>query len=219
MKISVLTLFPQMFNGPFDYSIVRRAKDAKLLEINFVDIRNFGIGKHKMVDDKPYGGGHGMVLKVDVLKSAIDKVTDKKLSNTEQKIFLTSAKGETFNQGTAKELSKLKHLILICGHYEGVDERIKNYIDGEISIGDFVLTGGEIPTMLIIDSVARLIPGVLKDGVTENESFSEENVLEHPQYTRPEKFLGKNVPEILLSGDHAKIEQWKKNLKKKKLKA
>jgi tRNA (guanine37-N1)-methyltransferase len=209
MKISILTLFPQMFIGPFDYSIIKRAIDKNQVEINFIDIRSFGEGKHKIVDDKPYGGGIGMILKVDVLEKAISQTLDPKLERNEQRVILMSASGKTYNQGKAREYSGIKHLIIICGHYEGVDERILNYIDEEISIGNFVLTGGEIPAMLIIDSVVRLIPGVLKDNATKLESFSD-NLLEHPQYTRPEKFKGKDVPQVLLSGDHKKIEEWKK---------
>jgi tRNA (guanine37-N1)-methyltransferase len=150
-----------------------------------------------------------MILKVDVLEKAISQTLDPKLERNKQKVILMSASGKTYNQEKAREYSEIKHLIIICGHYEGVDERILNYVDEEISIGDFVLTGGEIPAMLIIDSVARLIPGVLKDNATKLESFSD-NLLEHPQYTRPEKFKGKDVPQVLLSGDHKKIEEWKK---------
>lgn len=212
MKVSILTLFPQMFSGPFDSSIIQRAKEKKLIEINFIDIRNFGIGKHRTVDDKPYGGGVGMILKVDVLKKALDETIDEKLKKTEQKIILLSASGNQYKQKTAREFSKLKHLIIICGHYEGVDERIKEFIDYEISIGKFVVTGGEIPAMLIIDSIGRLIPGVLKQDATSNESFSDENqYLEYGQYTRPEKFDDLEVPKILLSGNHEKINEWKKN--------
>lgn len=205
-----------MFEGPFDYSIINRAKEKGIVEIKFIDIREFGIGKHKMVDDKPYGGGIGMVLKVDVLKKAIDAALDPKLLRNGQKIILTSAKGKTFNQTLAKEYSNLKHLIIICGHYEGVDERILAYVDEEVSIGDFVLTGGEIPAMAITDSVARLIPGVIKEGATRSESFSDESILEYPQYTRPEVFNGQEVPKILLEGNHAKIEEWKNKSKKTK---
>lgn len=210
MKISILTLFPQMFQGPFDYSIINKAIKDKRLDINFTDIRKFGIGKHKIVDDKPYGGGIGMVLKVDVLSKAIEKTIIKNLSKDEQKIILLSASGGKYDQNQARNFSKLKHLILICGHYEGVDERIKSLIDYEVSIGDYVLTGGEIPAMVITDSVARLVNGVLKKEATEMESFSDENTLEHPQYTRPRNFGKLEVPEILLSGNHAKIDQWKK---------
>lgn len=205
-----------MFQGPFGYSIIKRAIEDGHVKINFLDIREFGIGKHKMVDDKTYGGGHGMVLKIDVLKPAIDSVIDHKLTKDEQKIILTAATGKTFKQQTAKQYSKLKHLIIICGHYEGVDARIREFIDEEVSIGDFVLTGGEIPTMAIIDSVVRLIPGVLKEGVTENESFADENILEHPQYTRPDEFEGLKVPAVLLEGNHGKIAEWRNKSKKTK---
>ncbi len=217
MKITILTLFPQMFKGPFDFSIIKRAIEDKKIQINLVDIREFGEGKHKVVDDKPYGGGIGMVLRVDVLERVINSVKDGKLNKDEERIILTSASGKTYNQTKAKEYSNLKHLIIICGHYEGVDERIMEFVDEEISIGDFVLTGGEIPAMLIADSVARLVPGVLKEGATKLESFSDDS-LEHPQYTRPENFKGLKVPEVLVSGNHGKIEEWKKaeSLKKTK---
>ena len=216
MKISILTLFPQMFIGPFDCSIIKRAKEKKLVEINLVDIRSFLIGKHKTVDDKPYGGGQGMILKIDVLSPAIDSVKNKKLKKGEEKVILMSAKGDTYNQKLAKDYSKLKHLIIICGHYEGVDERILNYIDAEVSVGDFISTGGEIPAMLITDSIVRLIPGILKIGVVENESFTTENILEHPQYTRPESYDGKSVPKVLLEGHHKNIGTWKEENKKTK---
>lgn len=215
LKITILTLFPQMFTGPFDFSIIKRAVEDEKIQINLVDIRDFGEGKHQVVDDKPYGGGIGMVLKVDVLEKAINSVKDKKLNKDEQKIILTSASGKNYNQTKAREYSKLKHLIIICGHYEGVDERIMEFIDEEISIGEFVLTGGEIPAMLITDSVVRLVPGVLKEGATRLESFSDET-LEHPQYTRPENYKGLKVPEVLLSGNHGKIEEWKRNESLKK---
>lgn len=201
-----------MFSGPFDESIVKRAIDQGLVSIDFVDIRDFGIGTHKSVDDTPYGGGQGMVLRVDVLQAAIDSV--KKSSDEHKtKVFLLDAAGESFNQQKAVELSKLDHLILICGHYEGVDARIENYIDGKISIGNFVTTGGELPAMLVVDSVARLVKGVLKEGVTDNESHSEslEGRLEYPQYTKPDIFEGQQVPQVLKSGDHKKIEVWKKS--------
>lgn len=219
MKISILTLFPQMFKGPFDFSIVNRAIEKKAVEVKFIDIREFGLGKHKTVDDKPYGGGIGMILKVDVLKKAIDNAFDKYLSKNEQKIILLSASGKIYTQQKAKEFSKLKHLIIICGHYEGVDERIKEFIDEEISVGEFVLTGGEIPAMIIVDSITRLTKGVLKKGATEQESFSGKNmILEHPQYTRPVKFENLSVPEILLSGNHKLISEWREQQSIKKTK-
>lgn len=209
MKITILTLFPEMFKGPFDVSIIKRAKEKKLVDIEYINIRDFGIGKHKLVDDTPYGGGNGMVLRVDVLHKAIEKAKDKKLKGDAQKVILLGAHGKTFNQKTAESLSKLKHLIIICGHYEGFDERIKNFVDEEISIGDFILTGGEIPAMLITDSIVRLIKGVLSDGSAALESFSP--YLEHPQYTKPQIYEDKSVPEILLSGNHKSIETWRKN--------
>ncbi len=207
MKISVITLFPKMFASPFNESIIKKAIEKKLIELEFIDIREFGIGKHKLVDDTPYGGGKGMLLRVDVLHKAIEKAKIKKYSKREQKVVLLSAHGKTFNQSKAKSFSKLKHLILVCGHYEGFDERIKKYIDQEISVGDFVLTGGEIPTMLIVDSVARLVKGVLSKGSLENESFSP--LLEYPHYTKPREYNGTKVPEILLSGNHPKINEWR----------
>lgn len=208
-----------MFAGPFDHSIIKMAQTKKLVEINFVDIRNFGIGKHKMVDDKPYGGGVGMILKVDVLKKAIDSVVSPKLTKTEQKIILLSASGKRYNQKFARSFSKLRHLIIICGHYEGVDARIEEFIDGEISIGDYILTGGEIPAMVLTDSVTRLIEGVLKKTATDAESFSGKDFkLEHSQYTRPSKFKGLIAPEILLSGNHKNIEEWKEKDALKKTK-
>lgn len=208
MKISILTLFPEMFTGPFDNSIIKRAKEKKLLTLAYVNIRDFGIGKHKTVDDTPYGGGNGMILKVDILHQALEKTKNKKLAKNEQKIVLLSAHGKTFNQKRAQNFAKLKHLIIICGHYEGFDERIKGFIDEEVSIGDFILTGGEIPAMLITDAVARLIKGVLRDGSVASESFSP--WLEYPQYTKPQEYNGLPVPKILLSGNHKQIEQWRK---------
>jgi tRNA (guanine37-N1)-methyltransferase len=208
MKITILTLFPEMFQGPFDASIIKRAKEKKLINIKYINIRDFGIGKHKLVDDTPYGGGNGMVLRVDVLHKAIEKAKDKKLKGDAQKVILLSAHGKTFNQKTAQKFSKLKHLIIVCGHYEGFDERIKNFVDEEVSIGDFILTGGEIPAMLITDSIIRLIKGVIRDGSAALESFSP--YLEHPQYTKPQKYENLSVPEILLSGNHKCIETWRK---------
>jgi len=207
MKISILTLFPQMFEGPFKHSIIKRAIDKNLLSVVFIDIRDFGLGNHKIVDDTPYGGGNGMVLRVDVLEKAIEQAKDKKLRKSEQKVVLLSAKGETFNQKIAKDYSKLKNLILVCGHYEGFDERIKNFVDEEVSVGDFILTGGEIPAMLIADAVARLVKNVIKDDSSLFESFSP--FLEYPHYTKPQIYKNLKVPEILLSGNHEKINEWR----------
>lgn len=214
MKITILTLFPEMFAGPFDHSIIKNAKEKELVDIRFINIRDFGEGKHKMVDDTEYGGGIGMVMKVDVLHKAIEKsrISKKELTGQE-KVILLSATGKTYSQKTAEELSELDHLILICGHYEGVDERIKDYIDEEISIGDFVVTGGEIPAMLMVDSVTRLVHGVLPVGATTDESFSEidgKTLLEYPHFTKPREYKEKKVPEVLLSGNHPKIHEWRK---------
>jgi tRNA (guanine37-N1)-methyltransferase len=207
MKISIITLFPEMFTGPFDSSIIKRAIDRKLIEINFVNLRGFGLGDHQTVDDTPYGGGKGMILKVDVLQAAIADTKDKKLKSNEQKVVLLGAHGKQFKQGVAQNFSKLKHLILICGHYEGFDERVKEFIDEEVSIGDYILTGGEIPAMLITDAVSRLVGGVIKEDSAAFESFSP--YLEYPQYTKPQDYNGLKVPEVLLSGDHAKINTWR----------
>jgi tRNA (guanine37-N1)-methyltransferase len=222
MKISILTLFPEMFTGPFSESIIKNAQKKNLVDINFVNIRDYGIGPHKMVDDSPYGGGIGMVMKVDVVKNAIDAVKVNSLKSPSQKVILLTADGKTYNQRIAETYAKLEHLIIVCGHYEGIDERVRDFVDEEISIGDFVLTGGEIPSMLITDSVVRLIDGVLKQGVTNLESFShsdgESVLLEYPLYTKPQNFDGLSVPEILLSGDHKKIAEWRKNESIKKTK-
>lgn len=204
-----------MFEGPFDHSIIKRAKERKSVEIEFIKIRQFGIGKHKLVDDTPYGGGAGMILRVDVLVNAIEsaKCTG---SSCKEKVILLDAAGKTFTQKVANEYSSLDHIILICGHYEGVDHRIYSFIDDSISIGDYVLTGGEIAAIVVTDAVSRLLPGVLgKEASWQNDSFqatSKENqpLLEHPQYTRPETFRQLSVPEILLSGNHKKISQWRK---------
>jgi tRNA (guanine37-N1)-methyltransferase len=216
MKISILTLFPEMFKGPFDYSIIKKAIDKKIVNINFVNIRGFGVGTHKIVDDKPYGGGKGMILKVDVLDRAISKTKDLKVKNPAgrgQTVVLLTPEGITFNQSIAQRLSKLKHLILVCGHYEGLDKRVHKFVDEKISIGDFIVTGGEIPAMLITDAVTRLIKGVLKKGVTNKESFSlpagrQDPLIEYPQYTKPRRYKNLHVPKILLTGHHKKIDDW-----------
>lgn len=200
-----------MFLGAFDNSIIGRAKKKNQISVNLVDLRKFGEGSHKIVDDKPYGGGVGMVLRVDILHKAIESVKEKKGS---EKVVLMDARGEVYDQRRAEEFSKIDHLIIVCGRYEGFDERIMKYIDYSISIGDFVLTGGEVPAMAIVDSVTRLIPEVLlKKEAISLESFSESErgrILEHPQYTRPEIYEGERVPGILLSGHQAKIDKYRK---------
>ncbi len=209
MKVSIITLFPEMFANVLDVSILGRAKKKGLLETALINLRDFGIGSHQQVDDRPYGGGVGMILRPDVLAEAV-KYAKKGSKSKKTLTILMSASGQTFNQKQAGVMSRIDHLILVCGHYEGVDDRfIKTYIDLEISIGDYILTGGEIPAMVVVDSVVRLIPGVLeKVEATQNESFSND-LLEHPQYTRPTDFEGEPVPEVLVSGDHAKIQEWR----------
>lgn len=215
MKISILTLFPQMLAGPFEHSILKRAQEKKLVEIELVNIRDFGIGRHKIVDDTPYGGGAGMVLRVDVIDKALQSVTCnlKRKTCNERKVLL-DARGERFTQKRATGLVRYDHLILIAGHYEGVDERVRQYlIDETVSIGDYVLTGGEIPAMVIVDSVTRLIPGVIKEESYHHESFSLQTsgklLLEHPQYTKPQVYKNYSVPQVLLSGNHKEIEKWR----------
>ncbi|MEK7119084.1 MAG: tRNA (guanosine(37)-N1)-methyltransferase TrmD [Patescibacteria group bacterium] len=209
MTISILTLFPEMFAGPFDHSIIRRAKDKNIVHINFVNIRDFSSDTYKTVDDHPYGGGVGMIMRVDVVNRALEHM--KALcKRTSCKTILLDPQGTPYTQAKAKELSSIDHLILICGHYEGVDERVRSLVDETISIGDFIVTGGEIPAMVLIDSVVRLLPGVLKkDTATLDESFTQP-LLEYPQYTRPKEFNGMAVPNVLLSGNHAAIDKWKK---------
>ncbi len=205
MKISIITLFPEVFKTLVKTSILDKAQSAGKLKVELVDLRKFGIGRHKQVDDRVYGGGIGMILRIDVLDAAIKKV---KSRLRRSRVILLTPQGETLNQKKVKELSKEKHLILICGKYEGVDERVRELVDEELSIGDYVLSGGEVPAMVVLDSVSRLLPGVLEDEATQLESFSQ-NLLEPPQYTRPEDYKGMEVPKVLLSGNHGEIEKWR----------
>lgn len=211
MVISILTLFPDMFSGPFSYSIVKRAQEKELVKINLVNIRDFATDAYKTVDDKPYGGGVGMILKVDVIDRALQYVNNQQLAINNKRTVLLDPKGAQYTQAKAKKLSTYDHLILVCGHYEGVDERIRTLVDESISVGPYILTGGELPAMVLTDSVTRLITGVLKPEATHTESFSEKDILEPPAYTRPEEYKGMKVPEVLLSGNHAEIEKWKKS--------
>lgn len=220
MKISIITLFPRVFDPILNTSILKRAQTKGKISFELIDLRGFGEGKHKIVDGRPYGGSAGMILKPDILAKALKSIVSKLPSkNYKLRIILTSASGKPYKHSKALELSKLDHLIIVCGHYEGVDQRfIEKYISEEISIGDYVLTGGEIPAMVIIDSVVRLIPEVLKkQEATINESFAE-GLLEYPHYTRPEVFENKKVPEVLLSGNHGQIQKWRnqKSLEKTK---
>lgn len=203
MKFSVLTIFPEMFD-PLKTSILGRAEKNNLIELEIIDIRDFADNKHKKVDDTPYGGGAGMLMKADVIYDAI-----KSVQNEYSHIIYLSPKGETLTQEKVKELTQKKHLVLLAGHYEGIDQRVIDLcVDEEISIGDYVLTGGEIPTMVLIDSVARLVEGVISKD-SKLDSF-ENNLLEYPQYTRPEVFKNLEVPEVLKSGNHKKIAEWRR---------
>jgi len=208
MKIDIITLFPKMFEGPFNESIIKRAIEKNLVEIKINDLRKWGEGERRNVDDRPYSGGPGMIMRVDIIDSAL---TDLKRKNS--KIILLDAAGEKYTQQKAREFSKLDHIILVAGHYEGVDHRVhENLADEVISVGDYVLTGGEIPAMIVTDSVIRLLPSVLgKDESSLEESHKEPGYLEYPQYTRPENYKGWGVPKVLLSGNHKEIEKWKKN--------
>ncbi len=204
MKFDVLTLFPEMFEI-LNQSIIGKAIEKELIDINLINIRDFSKDKHKKVDDTPYGGGAGMVMKPDVVYDAYQSIKDRNA-----KVIYMSPQGKPLNQKKVEELSKENHLIILCGHYEGIDQRVLDKIvDEELSIGDYVLTGGEIPAMVLIDSVSRYVEGVLKEDSIKEESFSN-GLLEYPQYTRPEIFEGMKVPEILLSGHHENIEKWRK---------
>ena len=204
MKFDVLTLFPEMFKS-LEESIIGKAKEKNLIDINLINIRDFSKDKHKKVDDTPYGGGAGMVMKADVVYDAF-----KSIKQDNAKVIYLTPQGKTLNQKKVEELSKESHLILLCGHYEGIDQRvIDKIVDEEISIGDYVLTGGEIPAMVLIDSVSRYIEGVLSKDSTKEESFSN-GMLEYPQYTRPEVFENEKVPEILLTGHPENIEKWRR---------
>jgi len=222
MKFDIVTLFPKMFEGVFGESMIKRAVDKKLIEIKTHDMRQWAWNNYGAVDDKPYGGGVGMLIRVDVIAKAITDITNFQKTNLQfpnksqiinnnlqrekTRIVLTSARGKKFTQRDAERLGKYDNLIIICGHYEGFDERISELVDEEISIGDYVLTGGEIPAMTIIDSVTRLLPGVVGKYVSsKDESHSSDGYIEYPQYTRPEVYDGKKVPEVLLSGDPKKI--------------
>ncbi|MFH1540504.1 MAG: tRNA (guanosine(37)-N1)-methyltransferase TrmD [Elusimicrobiota bacterium] len=216
MQIDILTLFPSLFDSVFSQSILKKAVDKKIVKIKITDIRDFAEGKHKIVDDKPYGGGAGMIMMVPPVVKAVESVRCKiylttvgRVKNKNEKIILLSPQGKVFNQKKAKELSKYKHLIFVCGHYGGVDERVLKFVDEEISIGDYVLTGGEIPTMAVVDAVVRILPKVVaKSDSIKNDSHWIGG-LASSVYTRPYNFRNLKVPEVLLSGNHKKIEKWR----------
>ena len=212
MKIDIMTLFPKMVEGFLTESIIKRAINAGLVEINVIDFREFSLLNNKQVDDTPYGGGAGMILRCEPIFACLDY-----LKTSDAHVIMLSPEGSTYNQSKAIELAKYNHLILLCGHYEGFDERIKTQVDEVISIGDFILTGGEIPASAIVDSVVRLIPGVINNASLESESFNN-NLLDYPQYTKPAEYRGLKVPDILISGNHQKIAEYRASEQIKKTK-
>ena len=205
VRFDILTLFPEMIEGMLNQSILKRAIEKKIIEVNIINFRDFSTNKHSTVDDYAYGGGAGMLISVEPIHLAM-----KTIPNIDKAYkILTSPSGNVYNQNKAEKLSKLDHIVIVCGHYEGIDTRILDYIDEEISIGDYVLTGGEIPACAIIDSIARLVPGVISDESIVGESFTM-GLLEYPQYTRPYEYDGKKVPDVLVSGHHANIKKWQR---------
>ena len=207
MKLDIITLFPDMFKGPFDMSMLWKAQERKLVEIRLHDLREFGLGARRTVDDTPYGGGPGMVLKPEPMFAAVEAV---KADRPNAKVVILTPSGVPYKQQTAQELAQLDSLILICGHYEGYDERILSLADYQISIGDYVLTGGELPAMVVVDSVVRLLPGVLGHEDSAVDETFQDGLLEYPQYTRPVEFRGETVPEVLQNGHHAEIQRWRR---------
>lgn len=207
MKIDIITLFPEIFEQTLDHSMLHKAMEQSAVAFRYINLREYGIGPRQQVDDTPYGGGAGMLLKPEPMYAAVEFAKE---ANPNAKVLLMTPRGKTYTQVTAKRLAREEGLIVLCGHYEGFDERIMSLVDEEISIGDFVLTGGELPAMLIADSVVRLLPGVLGDArSSEEESFSQ-GLLEHAHYTRPQEFRGMKVPEDLLGGNHAVIRDWRR---------
>ena len=214
MQLDIVTLFPAMFKGPFDESMIKKAVDKELVKINIVDLRDYAEDKHRQVDDYPYGGGKGMVLKPEPIFKCIEDLVSN--FHGSSRVILLTPQGEVLTQGKVMDLSTCEHLVLLCGHYEGVDERVREcLVDEELSIGDYVLTGGELPAMVVADAVVRLLPGLLDEEAINEESFTD-GMLEYPQYTRPADFRGYQVPEVLLSGNHALIKQWRKEQSEKR---
>lgn len=210
MQIDILTLFPEVFTSVFSSSIIKRAQDKKIVNIRLINIRDFGEGKHKKVDDKPYGGGIGMILRVDILDRAINHAKQT-LRRSNCRTILLDPRGKQFDQKTARRLVKYEKIVFVCGHYEGIDERVKKFTDESLSIGPYILTGGEIPASVITETVVRLLPGVLsKSNAIKDESFSND-LLEYPQYTRPRIYKEFTVPEILFSGNHVQILAWRQS--------
>ncbi|MCY1563963.1 tRNA (guanosine(37)-N1)-methyltransferase TrmD [Staphylococcus pettenkoferi] len=210
MRIDYLTLFPEMFEGVLNHSILERAQDKGMLAVNTVNFRDYAENKHNQVDDYPFGGGQGMVLKPEPIFNALESLQQ----TAETRVVLMCPQGEPFTQEKAQELSEAEHLVFICGHYEGYDERIREHlVTDEISIGDYVLTGGELPAMTMTDAIVRLIPGVLGNQQSHEDDSFQDGLLEFPQYTRPREYRGMNVPEVLLSGNHARIDAWRREQK------
>jgi tRNA (guanine37-N1)-methyltransferase len=209
--IDILTIFPEMFHGPFSESIIKRAQEKQLIDIRITDIRTYATDRHLTVDDYPFGGGAGMLMKPEPIFTAVEDLRCRTPESSTPYIVMLCPQGEVFQQHKAHELAQKEHLILICGHYEGIDERVREHlVDAEISIGDYILTGGELAAMVVVDAVCRLIPGVLGSETSAlTESFSD-NLLDYPQYTRPREYRGHTVPEVLLSGDHERIRIWRR---------
>ncbi|MDD4954079.1 MAG: tRNA (guanosine(37)-N1)-methyltransferase TrmD [Candidatus Omnitrophica bacterium] len=211
MRIDIITIFPKMFAPVLNESIVKRAQQKGKVKIHIHDLRDHSRDKHRKVDDRPFGGGSGMLMRPEPIFAAVENIKLQSRKATKPQVILLSPQGEKLTQKMAKGLAKYKHIILICGHYEGVDERVRQHlVDREVSIGDYVLTGGELPAMIIVDALVRLIPGVLGDRNSLNFESFEGNLLEYPHYTRPARFRNMSVPKILLCGDHKRIESWRK---------
>jgi tRNA (guanine37-N1)-methyltransferase len=207
VHIDILTLFPEFFVSPLSQSILKRALAGGIIQIEFINLRDFAFDRHKVTDDRPFGGGPGMVLKIEPLAAAIQWARQRRPN---LRVILLSPQGRRFKQPLAVELANLENLLLVCGHYEGFDDRVQYFIDDEISLGDFILTGGEIPALAVLDAVTRLLPGSLGDEDSASEDSFKDNLLKGPQYTRPREFAGHGVPEMLLSGDHQRIAQWRR---------
>jgi len=211
MRIDVLTIFPRMFEGPFNESIIARALSKGLLSIDIIDLRRFALDKHRSVDDYSFGGGPGMVMRPAPFFLAMDDLKQKYPDTNLMKVILLCPGGKVFNQIKARELSRESNLVFLCGHYEGIDDQVRQrFVTDEISIGDYVLTGGELASMVVIDAIARLLPGVLGDACSAIEESFSEGLLEYPQYTRPREYQGLNVPEVLLSGNHEEVRKWRR---------
>ena len=212
LKINIITVFPELIESHFNFLPFKKALEKNLIDVNLINLRDYAVDERGSVDDKPYGGGVGMLLRIEPIYNALQSLNLKQ--DPHSKIVLLSPSGKKYTQKIAKEYSVSKEITIICGRYEGVDARVKNFVTDTISIGDYVLSGGELPALIILESITRLLPGVLeKEVATLEESFSFENTIEYPQYTRPEEFKGLKVPEVLLSGNHKKIEEWKNNQK------